>query len=115
MSIEYSIREIMRNGKVDDIVFEFKKEYTLLSTFLSSEVTAFKDDIVDSINNVLNNLKVIEEFDGNICGIRVKKDKSFIYDNLAADGIGACCEVDTVELLELINKWDKEIYKYKIK
>lgn len=107
MSIEYSIREITRNGKVDDIVFNFKKEFSLLSTFLSSEITAFNDDIIESINNVVNDNAVVEEFDGNICGIRVKKDKSFIYDNLAEDGIGNCCEVDTIELLKLINDWNK--------
>ena len=36
-----------------------------------------------------------------------------IYDNLAEDGMGNWCEVDTKDLRELVDIWCKEVKKFK--
>ncbi len=50
MNLKYEIREIMYNGKKDDMVFEFEKNYEILSTFLSADVQPFNEYIFEAID-----------------------------------------------------------------
>lgn len=42
--LEHKIRYIEHCGQIDDFVFDFYENLTLLSRFLSSDVTAFQHD-----------------------------------------------------------------------
>lgn len=109
MGINYKVREILYKGKVDDIVFDFPKEYELLSTFLSVDVKPFKDYVLQAFNKVLSGESSLEEINCNVCGAKIERDKTMVYDNLAEDSLGNYCVVDTKELLDIIKAWIKAI------
>ena len=52
--LNYKIRYIEYCGRIDDFVFDFDKKLSLLSTFLSSDVTAFEDWIKSDFDKVLS-------------------------------------------------------------
>lgn len=113
MSIDYSVREILYNGKKDDIVFEFKSGYELISTFLSADVQPFSKYVIEAIDKVLNGESDYEELNGNVCGVEIHNDKTQIYDNLAEDGMGNWCEIETTELRELVEIWCEKLKQFK--
>ncbi|WP_207706214.1 hypothetical protein [Clostridium sp. HBUAS56017] len=113
MNLKYEIREIMYNDKKDDIVFDFEKKYEILSTFLSADVQPFSSYIFEAIDKVLSGESGYEELNGNVCGVEIHKDKTQIYDNLAEDGMGNWCEIETTELRELVEIWCNELKKFK--
>ena len=113
INLNYEIKEIIYNGKKDDIVFEFEEKYTLLSTFLSSDVQPFSNYVIEAIDKVLNEQSEYEEVNGNVCGIEIHKEKTQVYDNLAEDGMARWCEVDTLELKVLVKAWLDELKKFK--
>lgn len=113
MKINYKKRYLFLDGKKDDILFEFNNKYMLISTFLSADVTPFEDYVKEGFDKVLSGESDYEELNGNVCGVEIHKDKTQIYDNLAEDGMGNWCEVDTKDLRELVDIWCKEIKKFK--
>ena len=58
---------------------------------------------------VLSGESDYEELNGNVCGVEIHKDKTQVYDNLAEDGMGNWCEVDTKDLRELVDIWCKAV------
>lgn len=113
MKLKYQIKEIIHTGKVVAIIFVFEKKYDLLTTFLSADVSPFSDYVIEALDNVLSERKEFERINGNICGCEIYKDKTKIYDNLADDGIGNWCEVETEELRELVDIWLNEFKKFR--
>lgn len=113
MKLNYNVREIFYKGKIDDIVFDFEKEYELLTTFLCADVHPFSLNVREAFDNVLNGRSDYEEISGNICGVEIHKEKTKIYDNLAEDGKGNWCEVDTKELRELIEIWSNKLKEFR--
>lgn len=49
----------------------------------------------------------------NICGLEIQNDTTTVLDNLAEDGKGEYCEIETMELVELIHIWLNKRKKYK--
>ena len=113
--LNYKIRYIEYNGKVDDMVFEFEKERELLSTFLSVEVSAFDEWVKEVFDKVLSGKSEYEEFNGNICAAEISPKVTKIYDMLAEDDEyeSTHCEVDTQELRELMDEWINKVKKLK--
>lgn len=50
---------------------------------------------------------------GNICGLEIRNDTTTVLDNLAEDGKGEYCEIETMELVELIHIWLNKRKEYK--
>lgn len=113
--MDYNIKYIEYNDKIDDIFFEFKQEYKLLSTFLSSDVTPFEDWIKADFDKVLSGQSQYEEINGNICCVEISPDTTKVYDNLAEEAMGNWCEVDTKELRQLIDEWCDKMHEFKMK
>src|SRR5690242_2839072 len=113
MNLKYEIREIMYNGRKDDIVFDFEKKYEILSTFLSADAQTFNTYVFEAIDKVLSGESDYEELNGNVCGVEINKDKTQIYDNLAEEGMGNWCELKTTELTELVEIWCEKLKQFK--
>ena len=110
----YSFRELkMKNGSKKLLIdFEDEKK-ELLSTFLETEVTIFSDNIIQCLERVMANQSEYEEFNGNICGVEIYAEKTEIFDNLADDGKGNWCEINTKDLKKLIDIWQDKYQIYK--
>ncbi|CAM4224141.1 hypothetical protein BAMA_18775 [Bacillus manliponensis] len=114
MKYPYSF-EVLTNG---ELVMRLPQEIKLIETFLGVEVSAFGDWILEEIHSVLNGKENYVVVNGNICGLKIRKDTTTVLDNLAEDGKGEFCEIETVELLHLIHIWldkQKEFKKEKNK
>ena len=105
---------VIRIGSEDELLIDFKDEkYELLSTFLESDVLSFEEWIEEAFDKVLSGESEYEEVNGNVCGVEIKSTETKIYDNLAEDGMGNWCEVNTKELRSIIEEWCCEIKKFK--
>ena len=114
MKYEYSF-EVLDN---DVLIMRLPKEIELVGTFVYVEVSAFGDWILEEIHSVLNGEKDYGEVNGNICGLEIRKDTTTVLDNLAEDDKGTFCEIETIELVNLIHIWldkQKEFKKKKNK
>ena len=105
MAIQFSKRIIQSNGQDEIIVFDFEPELELLGTLLYVEVDPFQSSILAAIDNVLTGTRDKAEFTGNVCSLDISLVTTRVYDNLAENGRGKWCEVDTKELKELILTW----------
>lgn len=116
--INYTVRYIKFNDKIDDLVFDFVGNNKLLTTFLSSDVTPFEDWIKADFDRVLSGESEYEEISGNVCCAEISPKTTKIYDNLMEDEeeyYSTCCEVDTRELRQLIDEWCDKVREFKKK
>ncbi len=113
--LHYKIRYIKYRGHIDDFVFDFDEAFSLLSTFLSSDVTPFEGWIKADFDKVLSGECERREFFGNVCGAEISPSTTRIYDNLTDADDKACCEVDTKELRLVIDAWCEKLKEFKKK
>lgn len=94
---------------VDDktIVFDFLPKNVALSLFLQGDFTAFQEDFLRLIDNVLEGDASEEEFSGNATSVLFKKDMTTIED-LYLEGVPAECQIPTMELRSLMDEWMKK-------
>lgn len=114
--IDYKIRYIEFNNKIDDFVFDFEEKNALLGLFLSSDVTPFEDWIKADFDKVLSGESQYEEVSGNVCFVEISPTITKVYNNLIDDDdeyYNTCCEVDTKELRLLIEEWCEELRDFK--
>ncbi|WP_242224171.1 hypothetical protein [Bacillus cereus group sp. BfR-BA-01380] len=104
MKYQYSF-EVLNNRK---LVMRLPQEIKLVETFLGVEVSVFGDWILEEIHSVLNGEMDYGKVNGNICGLEIRRDTTTVLDNLAEDGKGEFCEIETVELVHLIHIWLKK-------
>ncbi|BCB37176.1 antitoxin [Bacillus cereus] len=109
MKYPYSF-EVLNSG---DLVMRLPKEIKLVETFLGIEVAAFGDWILEEIHSILNGEKNYVVVNGKIYGLEIQNDTTTILDNLAEDGKGEYCEIETMELVELIHIWLNKRKEYK--
>ncbi|AAP07908.1 TPA: type II toxin-antitoxin system toxin [Bacillus thuringiensis] len=109
MKYPYSF-EVLTNGK---LVMRLPQEIKLMETFLGVEVSAFGDWILEEIHSVLNGKENYVVVNGNICGLEIRKDTTTVLDNLAEDGKGDFCEIETIELVDLIHIWQDKQKEFK--
>ncbi|EJQ54008.1 Uncharacterized protein BWINRASL_00906 [Bacillus mycoides] len=109
MKYPYSF-EVLNNRK---LVMRLPREIKLVETFLGVEVSVFGDWILEEIHSVVNGEKDCGEVNGNICGLEIRKDTTIVLDNLAEDGKGEFCEIETIELVDLIHIWLDERKEFK--
>ena len=109
----FKFREIEMNSGKRKLLIDFEDEKNeLLSTFLETEVITFSDNIIFCLNQVLENGSEYEEFNGNVCGLEINKNRTQIFDNLASDGMGKWCDIDTNELKKLVELWLSKTQEY---
>ncbi len=105
---------VIKIGTKDELLIDFKdKNYEILSTFLESDVQEFENWIKIAFDKVLSGEVGYQECNGNVCCVEINPKATKIYDNLAEDGMGNWCEVDTKELRQIIEEWCDEIHKFK--
>ena len=95
------------------LVMRLPQEIKLVETFLGIEVSAFGDWILKEIQSVLNGEKNYVVVNGNIYGLEIRNDTTTVLDNLAEDGKGEYCEIETMDLVELIHIWLDKQKEYK--
>ena len=101
---KYQIILLSNGEKQLSIVFEDSK-YDILSTFLFIEITAFEEWIKEEFDKVLSGQSQYEEINGNICCAEITPTLTRIYNNLADDGMGNWCEINTKKLRIIIDEW----------
>lgn len=114
MKYKYEFDEmIFKSGNKKRIII-MEEKYQLVAQFLMSDIQGSDPSYVyQAIDKVLNAESEYEELNGNVCGVEIHKDMTQIYDNLADDGIGNWCEIETKELRELVEIWCKELKRFK--
>ena len=115
MKYKYKIKKFTyHNGKEDLIIVMDDEKYRMVAQFLMSDIQGQDPQYVfEAIDNVLSEKSEYEELNGNVCGVEIHREKTKIYDNLAEDGMGHWCEIETNELRELVNIWCNELKKFK--
>lgn len=86
----------------------------LVSVFLMSDIQNDPNPnyVFEAIDEVLCGKREYAEFSGNVCLVKVYKDKSIIYDKLAEDAKGDWCEIETTELREFVEIWRDEVRRF---
>lgn len=114
MKYNFRFEELNYNDGDKDIIIIMEDKIQLVSSFLMSDIQGSDPQYVfEAIDNVLNGESDYEELNGNVCGVEIHKDKTQIYDNLADDGMGNWCEIETTELRELVEIWCKKLKQFK--
>lgn len=106
MNIERKYKMItIPNGK-QKLNIEFADSYyDLLSAFFFADYSSFGDWIDQKIAEVVSGKEENQNISGNICELVIGKDSIKVFDMLAEDGMGKCCEVATDEMIELMKEW----------
>ena len=106
---------VIKIGTKEELLIDFKDErLELLSTFLESDVQAFEKLVKMVFDKIISGASEYEELNGNVCCAEISPDTTKIYDNLAEDGMGDWCEVDTKELCYIIEEWCDRVQKFKL-
>ena len=116
MKYKYRFSEIVfESGNKSRIIIMEDIKYRLVAQVLMSDIQGASawNDYYDAIDKVLSGKSDYEELNGNVCGIEIHRDKTQIYDNLANDGKGDWCEIETKEFRSLIDAWFTELKKFK--
>lgn len=102
---EYIVFE-KSNGKKDMAVSVDIENGNILGSFLYSEVGSFEDWIREHFNKVLTGKSKLEELSGNICRLEIRPNTTRVYDMLDdEEDEEPFCEVNTGELVELMEEW----------
>lgn len=112
MKYNYDFRILESRGK-HKLQINMPKNMEIISVFLSYDVQSRPESVYRSLDKVLNGESEYEEWNGNICGLEIKKEFTTVLDNLADDGKGNWCEIETSELRELIDIWITELKQFK--
>ena len=84
-------------------VFDFQPKNAVLSIFLDGDFTAFQDQFLQLIDDVLAGKSKSEEMTGNSTNVVFQKEVTTI-ENLFLEGEPATCEISTKELRTLMDE-----------
>lgn len=113
MKYDFKFDEISFNNGQKDLIISMQKEVELVATFLMSDVQGYPAYAVETLDKVLSGESEYEELNGNVCGLEIRKEKTTVYDNLADDGMGEWCEIETEELRELVDIWANKLDEFR--
>ncbi len=95
-----------RNRVKRRVVVDFEDpNYSLLATFLNTEVKNFRNEICKEIEEVKEGEKMTGSFHGNHCHLVILGSTCVIFDDLADDGRGKWCRLPTNDFAELVEEW----------
>ncbi len=86
--------------------FRFEPEHELLGTLLSADAQSGDNSLRHALDHVLRGEVVAAELTGNACFVLIGAERVVVRDNLAPDGIGKACAVDTKEFERLLTAWE---------
>ncbi len=86
--------------------FRFEAEHELLGTLLSVDAQSGDNSLRHALDSVMNGEEVIAELTGNVCSVLIGAERVVVLDNLASDGIGKACAVDTEEFDRILAAWE---------
>ena len=111
MKYKYKIKKFVYLSVDEDLIIVMDEEkYRMVAQFLMSDIQGQDPQYVfEAIDNVLSGKSEHEALNGNVCGVVIHKEKTQIHDNLAKDGMGDWCEIETKELRELVKIWCNEL------
>ena len=113
MKYNYKFDEIVFRSGNKKLIIIMDQEYQQVAQFLMSDIQGADGTYVfEAIDKVLSGESEKEELNGNVCGVEIHKDITKIYDNLAEDGMGNWCQIETEELRELVEIWSEEVRKF---
>jgi hypothetical protein len=114
MKYRYKFNKIVfDDGDKFLIIVMDDEKYRMIAQFLMSDIQGQDPQYVfDAIDNVTSGKSNYKELNGNVCGVEIHKEKTQIYDNLAEDGMGDWCEIETKELRKLVEIWHNELKKF---
>ena len=114
MKYKYKFSEIILKSGNRKMIIIMEEKYQMVAKFLMSDIQGSDPSYVfEAIDKVLSGNSEYEELNGNVCGVEIHKDMTQVYDNLADDGMGNWCEIETKELRELVGIWCDEIKRFK--
>jgi hypothetical protein len=116
MKYKYKFDEIIyESGNKRRIIIMENDKYSMVAQALMSDVQGADawDSYYEAIDNVLTAKSTYEELNGNSCGVEIQKEQTKIFDNIAEDGMGDWCEIETTEFKKLIDIWYEELKKFK--
>lgn len=104
--MKYTIEYVVIQGKKKDIVFDFGKEHSLISIFLTGESNLL-DTFLENIDSVLSGKFERAEVSGDLCEAQIDKENTKIVyqypdEDDEEDGIINEETISTVELKQLI-------------
>lgn len=112
--MKYKFSEIILKSGNRKMIIIMEEKYQMVAQFLMSDIQGSDPSYVfEAIDKVLSGNSEYEELNGNVCGVEIHKDMTQVYDNLADDGMGNWCEIETKELRELVGIWCDEIKRFK--
>ena len=115
MKYKYAFDEIVfKSGNKARIIIMKDEKYRMIPQFLISDIQGGDAEYVFSaIDNVVAGVVPYKVLNGNVCGVEIHKEKTQICDNLAEDGMGDWCEIETTELRKLVEIWVNEVKRFK--
>ncbi|MBG9769912.1 MULTISPECIES: hypothetical protein [Bacillus] len=126
MKYNYKFDQVRFKNGSKSLVIILPERIQLVAEFLMSDVQGDPTFEYEVIDKVLNGTSEYEELNGNVCGLEIKKDKTFIYDNLAEYAAededdpeayikSRTCEIETRELRQLIEIWVNALKEFREK
>ncbi|MEI5893502.1 hypothetical protein DXB51_13660 [Bacillus cereus] len=105
--------KITKYEDVDSLKIELPKEIEIVATFLEDDIQGIPIKWwLQQIDEVLNNIKEYNEFQGNLCAVQVKKEETLLVD-LYSNHDPNICKIETTELRDLIEIWGQAQKMYK--
>lgn len=91
------------------------EEVKLVELFLWLEIKSMEGDgefFLEEIDRVLAGEDEKQIVHGDVVALEILKDKTYVVDMLADDGLGDACYIETEELKNLILVWLDELEKF---
>ncbi|MBQ2559419.1 MAG: hypothetical protein II565_02330 [Fibrobacter sp.] len=116
--MNYEVKYIEEQGKIEDMVFIFDGNFSILSEFLD-DVESFSKEYLEIFDRLLSGKVEKYSANGNCCSFEADKDKTiveFLYPE--NENERKICTVNTHELRLLMDEWLKkkaEFFKSKKK
>ncbi|MEH7450778.1 hypothetical protein, partial [Bacillus toyonensis] len=97
--------KITKYEDVDSLKIELPKEIEIVATFLEDDIQGIPIKWwLQQIDEVLNNIKEYNEFQGNLCAVQVKKEETLLVD-LYSNHDPKICKIESTELRDLSEIW----------
>lgn len=114
--MKYNYKKELING-LNRPIIRLQKEIETVSGFLNVEINdkEISEWYIEAIDNVLEDKSEFEERCGEICGLKINKDFTHVFEYLGDDGLGNNCYIETEELKNLIIVWSEELNKFREK
>lgn len=87
-------------------LFLFDSAYSLLETFLSTDVRGQAERFREALRQVEAGEVPMLELHGNVCSVLVGRERVVVLDSLAPDGVGKACVVCRASFLAVLDAWE---------